>query len=111
VALTAVADRLRAHERISDAWCVGLPDPEWGTVVGAVITGAAPPTAAEVQAWVRATLPGAAVPRRVLSVAELPMLANGKVDRRRLEGALVDDRLWPTLDTADPGHHGTATPG
>jgi o-succinylbenzoate---CoA ligase len=91
VALPAVADRLRAHERISDAYCVGIPDPEWGTVVGAVIASDAAPTTVEVQAWVGATLPGAAVPRRVLAVRALPMLTNGKVDRRGLERALLDE--------------------
>ena len=90
VALPEVTDRLRQHERISDAWCVGITDPEWGTVVGAVITGPAVPASDEVRAWVRAALPGAAVPRIVLALADLPMLTNGKVDRRRVERALVD---------------------
>ena len=90
VALPEVAGRLRQHERITDAWCVGVPDPEWGTVVGAVVAGNAPPSPAEVQAWVRAVLPGVAVPRRVLAVDALPMLANGKVDRRRMEQELAN---------------------
>ncbi len=90
VALPEVADRLRQHERITDAWCVGIPDPEWGTVVGAVITGTSAPASDEVRDWVREVLPGAAVPRRLISMAELPMLTNGKVDRLRIERALTD---------------------
>ena len=93
VALPEVAERLRQHERITDAWCVGIPDPEWGTVVGAVIAGTPAPAADEVRDWVRGALPGAAVPRIVLAMAELPILTNGKVDRRRLERALFDSVL------------------
>ena len=96
VALPEVADRLRQHERITDAWCVGIPDPEWGTVVAAVVAGTPAPASDQVRDWVRAALPGAAVPRLVLALAELPMLTNGKVDRRRLERALAEGRPDPT---------------
>jgi o-succinylbenzoate---CoA ligase len=85
VSLPGVADRLRAHDLVVDAYCVGVPDAEWGTVVGAAVVGDSVPPTTDLQDWVRAVFPGTAVPRRVVRVAGLPMLPNGKTDRAAVE--------------------------
>jgi O-succinylbenzoic acid--CoA ligase len=75
----AVAARLREHPRVSAAEVVGLPDPEWGNRVVAVVVGDLSLT--DARDWVAERHPRAWAPRDLLAVPELPMLPNGKVDR------------------------------
>jgi o-succinylbenzoate---CoA ligase len=94
VALPEVSERLLAHPDVADAVAVGVPDDEWGTAVVAfvVIEPTAPePVAAPVdhptetwRSWVAAGLGRAHAPRRVVRIAAMPMLGNGKVDRQAL---------------------------
>lgn len=83
VPVAAVAARLRAHPEAGEVEVLGLPDPEWGQEVVAFLTGTL--DAATARDWVSAEHPRAWAPRRVVRLAEIPMLANGKADRRRLE--------------------------
>lgn len=87
VPVVAVAERLRAHPRVEDAEVLGLPDPEWGQRVVAVLVGEVPDT--ELRDWVGEVHPRAWAPREVRRVDALPLLANGKVDRAALR-ALLD---------------------
>ena len=73
---------LVAHPAVTSAAVVGLPDERWGQVVSAAIVQAAEVTDGELEAWVRAKLAGYKVPRRFVRVAELPLTANGKIQRR-----------------------------
>ena len=61
---------------------IGLPDPDWGTEVVAVGTGAA--TLADLHRGLAADVPAFALPRRLIRVADLPRTAGGKIDRTRL---------------------------
>jgi O-succinylbenzoic acid--CoA ligase len=73
---------LRGFPAVADACVVGLPDPEWGEVVAAVVVpveGAFDADAAG--AWSRERLAPPKRPRRWLPVDALPLNANGKVDR------------------------------
>jgi len=103
VPTAAVAGRLREHPRVREAEVVGVPAPEWGRQVVAVLAvgpDEAPDEGpedgphegaghglglAEVRDWVGARYPRAWAPRRVVPVAALPLLANGKVDRQAVE--------------------------
>lgn len=60
----------------------GRPDATWGEIVTAVYSGAISP--ADLLSWCRLNLGGALRPRAVLRVAALPLLSNGKPDRRAL---------------------------
>lgn len=75
----AVAARLREHPNVQAAEVVGVADPEWGSRVVAVVVGELGLT--EARDWVGETQPRAWAPRELVTVAELPMLDNGKVDR------------------------------
>ncbi len=78
----AVAARLREHPAVSDAEVVGVQDAEWGARVVAVVVG--PLGREEARDWVCAAHPRAWAPREVVAVDALPLLDNGKVDRRAL---------------------------
>ena len=99
---------------VRGAVVVGVPDPEWGQRVEALVTleeGADPDEApALVRAALRTTeVPAHMIPKRVHVVAELPLLGIGKVDRaaaRRhaggLSGAPRPDRVRDRPHAADP---------
>ena len=75
---------------VRDVVVVGLPDADWGEIVTAVVVPAdpaTPPHLRQLRAQVRGRLPGYAAPRRMLLVAELPMLPSGKPDRMALREA------------------------
>ncbi|WNV91014.1 o-succinylbenzoate--CoA ligase [Umezawaea sp. Da 62-37] len=67
---------------VREVCVVGLPDAEWGQVVAAAVVPAGPPPSeSDVRKAVRAGVGRAAVPKRVVFVAELPTRGPGKVDR------------------------------
>jgi len=69
---------------VTAAEVVGLPHPEWGNQVVAVLSLVEPVETLsldDARDWVAAVHPRAWAPREVLVVPALPMLANGKVDR------------------------------
>ena len=79
-----VEQALRDCPSVRDAVVVGVPDPDWGERVTAVIVpadDAAPPNLADLRAAVAARLPRYAAPRAVVCVPEIPMLTSGKPDR------------------------------
>ncbi|RZI80996.1 MAG: AMP-dependent synthetase, partial [Microbacterium sp.] len=74
----AVALQLAGALAVRAVEVVGVPDPEWGQRVVAVVATGHPPTLADVRAAVE---PRSWAPRQVVIVDELPELANGKPDR------------------------------
>ncbi|MGI8458522.1 MAG: AMP-binding protein [Propionibacteriaceae bacterium] len=84
-------------ERVAQGWpgrgrtelvVLGVPDPEWGTAVVAVLEGVAAPVA-ELKAWLAGRLPAYAAPRSLLGRTELPRTSGGKIDRRTLVAQLT----------------------
>lgn len=79
---------LREHPAVAEAVVVGEPDPRLGSRLVAVIqrgeAGAAPDDAT-LSAWVRARLGEHSAPARYAWTGALPLLANGKIDRKRVE--------------------------
>lgn len=88
VPLPAVAERLRQHPLVEAAEVLGVPDPEWGQRVVAVLVGPAAPSDAELRDWVGAVHPRSWAPRELVRVDVLPLLATGKVDRQALRARL-----------------------
>lgn len=88
VAPAAVEDVVAALPGVAQVLVVGVPDEEWGAAVTAMIVPDGRPPAPEVvRAAVRGRLGTAAAPRRVLVVADLPVRALGKPDRRAAAAA------------------------
>jgi fatty-acyl-CoA synthase len=77
---------LRRHPAVADAAVIGVADRRWGEVGMAFIQPkrGAEPTQEEVISFCRQRLAGFKVPRRVVALDALPLLASGKVDKRRL---------------------------
>lgn len=74
---------LAAHPEVAESVVVGRPDPEWGERVSAVVVPVdpgAPPTLAQLRAWVRERLPAYAAPQELDLRSALPMLPSGKPD-------------------------------
>ncbi len=84
VAPAAVVAALEGCPGIGEAVVVGVPDPQWGERVTAVVVPTdpeRPPRLADVRSWVRRRLPAYAAPRALVLVREVPLLRSGKPDR------------------------------
>jgi malonyl-CoA/methylmalonyl-CoA synthetase len=85
-------------EAVLDAWpgvqesaVVGLPDPDLGEVVTAVVVPAegSGPDVEELRRWARSRLAGFKVPKRIVLRPDLPRNAMGKVEKSRLRQELA----------------------
>ena len=81
VAPAAVEAALAEHPSVAEAAVVGVPDPEWGARVVAVVVLRAPLTLEQAREHVASRLPRAAAPRELRVVDALPVLPSGKIDR------------------------------
>ncbi len=81
VAPAAVESVLAGQPGVRAVCVTGLPDAEWGEVVVAAVVWDAPGSDEALRAAVRAALGRAAVPRRLVAVAEIPLRGIGKPDR------------------------------
>lgn len=97
VSAGVVADCVRRQPGVADAVVVGLPDPQWGQAVAAVVipepSAPDPETAAALRdrlgAQVRQELGAAAVPKHWRLPQRMPLLPTGKPDRTAVR-ALFD---------------------
>ncbi|MEE6137577.1 AMP-binding protein [Mycobacterium sp. 050128] len=85
-----VEDAVCAVDGVAACAVVGVPDDQWGEAVCAIVVphSGASPTLATVQEGVRQRLARYKVPRRLVLVADLPVLPSGKVDKKRLRADL-----------------------
>jgi O-succinylbenzoic acid--CoA ligase len=82
---------LKSHSNVAEALVVGLPDAEWGQIVGALVTlrADASLTEAELLAHVQGRLARYKQPRRLRIVDALPLNATGKPDRGAARALLL----------------------
>ncbi|HSM08875.1 MAG TPA: AMP-binding protein [Gemmatimonadota bacterium] len=81
---SAVEAVLATHPAVRRAAVFGVPDEEWGELVGAALeeSGAAPrPTTDELRAWLASRLAPYERPRRIAWARKLPESLSGKLDR------------------------------
>lgn len=90
-----VEDVLLSHPDVVEVAVVGIPDAEWGDLVGAAIVGTETVTVRSLDAHVREHLAGFKVPRFWNLVEELPHNALGKVARRQVVDRFVEELSAP----------------
>jgi fatty-acyl-CoA synthase len=75
---------LREHPAVRDVVVLGVPDPRWGSAVGAVLSlePGRSADAADLRSFVAARLADYKKPRRIAVVDEVQRLATGKADLR-----------------------------
>ncbi|WP_342787008.1 AMP-binding enzyme [Streptomyces tailanensis] len=86
--LGEVESELRAHPRVRDAIALTLPGPGGESLLAAACTGDGVDPA-DVLASLRARLPEYMVPGSLTVLTDLPLNANGKIDRRALRNTLT----------------------
>jgi len=81
-----VEDALDTHPGIAEVAVIGCPDEKWGETVGAVVVAAAGAelTLDMLAEHVSSRIASYKKPRRLFVVDALPLLANGKVDKKEL---------------------------
>jgi O-succinylbenzoic acid--CoA ligase len=87
---------LLGHPKVAEVAVVGVPDPDWGQRVVAVVvaTGPTPPALADLRDLVKTVLPAYAAPRQLVVTASLPTTALGKI-RRDVARSLVREAMTP----------------
>jgi len=81
-----VEDMLSRHQGVADVAAIGVEDDEFGQRLRAFVVaeGSKKPSEKDLKGHVKKNLAGYKVPRRLMLVAELPVLPSGKVDKKRL---------------------------
>jgi len=93
VPTSAVARRLEEHPAITHAAVVGAPDEEWGQVVVALVETTEPHVeTATLRDFVAERHPRTWAPRHTIAAATMPLLPNGKVDRRAVQRIVASSR-------------------
>ena len=107
IAAAHVEEVLHRHPAVAAVAVVGLPDPDFGEIVGAVVQPRGPVTVAELTDFAAASLGRFQVPARWwLHPDPLPMTDAGKSDKRTLRAA------WLAAGpAAEPPGSASASPG
>lgn len=81
-----IEEVLRTHPEVADCGVVGIPDLEWGEIIGAgLVPAAGSPDTEAITAWLRDQLPSYKVPRKYLLLDQLPRNVLGKVTKNELK--------------------------
>jgi malonyl-CoA/methylmalonyl-CoA synthetase len=81
-----IEEVLRTHPKIRDCGVVGIPDMEWGEIIGAsLIVGSDTLDVEELKVWIKTKLPNYKIPKRFIFQDDLPRNVMGKVTKTVLK--------------------------
>jgi len=81
-----IEEVLRTHPKIKDCGVVGIPDVEWGEIIGAsLILETNEINLDQLNDWVKEKLPGYKIPRKYIIQDDLPRNVMGKVTKNELK--------------------------
>jgi len=90
VSLVAVRDAIIAIQGVTDVAVVGVPDPEWGSIVCAFVQGSDVPVEEELREIVTGMLSRWSCPR-YWAFGTIPLLGNGKHDLAAIQRMFVGE--------------------
>ncbi|HEV7978326.1 o-succinylbenzoate--CoA ligase [Amycolatopsis sp.] len=94
VAAAPIERVLTSQSGVREACVVGLPDPQWGeAVVALVVAGATPPDIETLRSAVREELGTASTPKRIEFASALPLRGPGKIDRAEVKYLLLTSEI------------------
>jgi len=87
-----IEEVLRTHPKIKDCGVVGIPDDEWGELIGASLILASNDLDIEqLKEWLKEKLPGYKTPKKYIIQNELPRNAMGKVTKNDLKNIFINN--------------------
>jgi len=86
-----IEEVLRKHPEIKDCGVVGIPDDEWGEIIGAslILENNQNEVLAELKDWLKDKLPKYQIPRRYIIQDDLPRNVMGKVTKKELQQLFI----------------------
>ncbi|MET9613650.1 amino acid adenylation domain-containing protein [Kitasatospora indigofera] len=94
---------LLSHPEVAQAVVTGPPGPDGQPqLVAHIVTATGADVPAGLTGWLRGRLPAYMVPAHVLALDALPLLSNGKLDRRALPLPAAGPRAGLTVDPVGP---------
>jgi malonyl-CoA/methylmalonyl-CoA synthetase len=85
-----IEEVLRTHPKIKDCAVVGIPDLEWGEIIGAsLILKTSEFNLEELKTWLKEKLPAYKSPRKYIIQGDLPRNVMGKVTKNELKKILT----------------------
>ena len=86
-----IEEVLRKHPVIKDCGVVGIPDEEWGEIIGAsLILRDDKEIISELKEWLKDKLPNYKIPRRYIIQSDLPRNVMGKVTKKELQKIFIN---------------------
>ena len=94
VAAAAIERVLTSQAGVREACVVGLPDPQWGeAVVALVVAAETAPDVESLRSAVREELGAASTPKRIEFASALPLRGPGKIDRAEVKYLLLTSEI------------------
>ena len=81
---------LKQHPAIQEACVVGIPHPEWGQQVSALVVTSTMISTEEIASYIRNHLAAYKMPRVIQITDQLPLTASGKIEREAVKKILMN---------------------